>query len=158
VDHPEADPLTLEIDDPLAGFADSVEIPVQWGDQDAFRHVNNTVYVRWFESSRISYSRKVGLWELIEAENIGPILASIHCDYRRPLTYPDTVKVGSRIVKVGRTSLTMEHRVVALSSGLVAAEGMAVLVLYDYNKAEPCPIPDPIRRAIEALEGARAEP
>jgi acyl-CoA thioester hydrolase len=144
--------------DPLDGFPDVVEIPVQWGDQDAFRHVNNTVYIRWFESSRISYSRKIGLWELLEFANIGPILASIHCDYRLPLIYPDVVRVGSKVVRVGRTSLTMEHRVVGGTSDKIAADGTAVLVLYDYNKAEPCPIPDPIRRAIEALEGARAEP
>ena len=139
--------------DPLDGFPEVVEIPVQWGDQDAFRHVNNAVYFRWFESSRVAYSRKLGLWELLEFANIGPILASVHCDYRRPLTYPDVVRVGSRIVRVGRTSITMEHRVVGLASGSTAADGTAVLVLYDYSKAEPCPIPDRIRQAILEREG-----
>jgi acyl-CoA thioester hydrolase len=139
--------------DPLDGFPEVVEIPVQWGDQDAFRHVNNTVYLRWFESSRIAYSRKVGLWELLEFADIGPILASVQCDYRRPLTYPDIVRVGSKVVRVGRTSLTMEHRVVGGATGTVAAEGKAVVVLYDYNKAEPCPIPERIRLAILAKEG-----
>ena len=141
------------MDDPLAGYSQVIEIPVQWGDQDAFRHVNNTVYLRWFESSRIAYSRKLGLWDLLESDNFGPILASTTCHYRRPLTYPDTVRVGTRALKVGTTSLTLEHRVVGLASNLVAAEGMAVLVLYDYNKAEPCPIPDRIRRAIVELDG-----
>jgi acyl-CoA thioester hydrolase len=141
------------MDDPLAGYSQVIEIPVQWGDQDAFRHVNNTVYLRWFESSRIAYSRKIGLWDLLESANIGPILASTTCHYRRPLTYPDTVRVGTRTLKVGTTSLTLEHRMVGLASNAVAAECSAVLVLYDYNKAEPCPIPDHIRRAIVELEG-----
>ncbi len=139
--------------DPLDGFPEVVEIPVQWGDQDAFRHVNNTVYFRWFESSRIAYGRKVGLWELLEFANIGPILASVQCDYRHPLTYPDIVRVGSKVLRVGRTSLTFEHRVIGQSSSAIAAEGTAVLVLYDYNKAEPCPIPDRIRQAILDIEG-----
>ena len=146
------------MDDPLGGFPVLVEIPVQWGDQDALRHVNNTVYLRWFETSRIAYSRRLGLWDLFETANVAPILASIHCDYRRPLTYPDTVRVGSRIAKVGRTSLTMEHRVVGLASNAVAAEGLGVLVMYDYGKTEPWPIPDEIRRAIEELEGGRTVP
>ena len=143
------------MDDLLAGFPVSIEVPVQWGDQDAFRHVNNTVYIRWFESSRVAYTRKAGLWEFFESDNVGPILASTHCDYRRPLTYPDSVRIGSRIIRIGRTSLTMEHRVVGLATNAVAAEGTAVLVLYDYNKAGTCPIPDRIRRAIEELEGHR---
>jgi acyl-CoA thioester hydrolase len=140
------------MDDTLAGFPVSIEIPVQWGDQDAFHHVNNTVYLRWFESSRIEYTRKLGLWELIESQGIGPILASTKIDYRRPLIYPDTVKVGSKIVKVGRTSMTLEHRVVGMNANAVAAEGMAVIVLYDYKKSEPCPIPDAIRQRIETIE------
>jgi acyl-CoA thioester hydrolase len=139
--------------DPFDGFPEVVEIPVQWGDQDAFRHVNNAIYFRWFESSRIAYSRKVGLWDLLESVNIGPILASIRCDYRRPLTYPDIVRVGSKLVRIGRTSLTIEHRVVSQKSAAIAAEGTAVIVLYDYGKAEPCPIPDRIRQAIEEQQG-----
>jgi len=142
-----------EPDDPLADFPVTIGLPVQWGDQDAFRHVNNTVYLRWFESSRVEYTRRVGLWEMPDHGEIGPILASIRCDYRRPLTYPDAVRVGTRAVQVGRTSFTLEHRVVGESAKAVAAEGSAVLVLYDYARSEPCPIPDRVREAIRALEG-----
>jgi acyl-CoA thioester hydrolase len=141
--------------DPLEGYPEVVEIPVQWGDQDAFRHVNNTVYLRWFESSRIAYARRLGVWDQLESANIGPILASVHCDYLRPLTYPDTVSVGSKVERIGRTSLTIGHRVVSKSTGAVAAEGTAVLVLYDYTKAEPCEIPERIRQAAREIEGGR---
>ena len=37
----------------------SVQIPVAWGDMDAFGHVNNTVYLRWFETARIAFFRAV---------------------------------------------------------------------------------------------------
>ncbi len=141
---------------PLEGFAEVVEIPVQWGDQDAMRHVNNTVYLRWFETSRISYARRLGLWDGLEATGIGPILASSHIDYRRPLTYPDVVLVGSKVERVGRSSLTMAHRIVGLASGEVAAEGLAVLVLYDFRAARSLPIPDAIRRAIAEAQGGGA--
>ena len=141
--------------DPLAGYPQVVEIPVQWGDQDALCHVNNTVYLRWFESSRIAYAQRLGVWDRLESANIGPILASVHCDYRRPLTYPDTVRVGSKVERIGRTSLTIGHRVVSKATGEVAAEGTAVLVLYDYTKAEPCEIPEPIRQAVRKSEVGR---
>jgi len=141
------------VDDPLSGFPVTITLPVQWGDQDAFRHVNNTVYLRWFESGRIAYARSVGLHASMETDRVGPILASIRCDYRRPITFPDSVRVGTKVVRIGRTSLTMEHRVVAESSGAVAAEGTSVVVVFDYGAARPRPIPDPIRAAIEAFEG-----
>ncbi len=137
----------------MAGFPVVVEIPVQWGDQDAFRHVNNAVFHRWFESARIAYWLRIGLHGRVDIDGLGPILASIRCDYRRPVTFPDSIRVGARVVRIGRTSLTIEHRVVAGSSALVAAEGTAVVVLYDYNGAAPRPVPGEIREAIHALEG-----
>src|SRR5947209_15630375 len=93
--------------DPLEGFPVVLTVAVQWGDQDAFGHVNNTVYFRWFESARIAYCARLGLSGSRAA--IGPILASITCHYRRQLTFPDTVRIGARVTRIGRTSLTMEH-------------------------------------------------
>ncbi len=78
----------------LAEFPVVITLPVQWGDQDAFGHVNNTVYFRWFESARIAYFERIGLSHVLDVEPIAPILASISCDYRRPITFPDTVQVG----------------------------------------------------------------
>jgi acyl-CoA thioester hydrolase len=141
--------------DPLAGYPVVITLPVLWGDQDAFQHVNNTVYLRWFESARIVYSELIGLTDLMKAEQIGPILASITCHYRLPITYPDMVLIGARVSRVGRTSLTMDHVILSESASLVAAEGTSTLVVYNYKDARPHPVPDPIRKAIEALE-ARA--
>ncbi len=138
--------------DHLLGFPVTIDLPVQWGDMDAFEHVNNAVYLRWVESGRIAYGRRVGLHELMAADRVGPILASIRCDYRRPIAFPDSVRVGTRVVKLGRTSLTLEHRVVSESDGL-AAEATSVVVLYDYKEARPRPIPDRLRDAIQKLEG-----
>ena len=56
--------------------------PVQWGDQDAFGHVNNVVYFRWMESARLEYFRQAGLGTAQSNTGMGPILASITCDWR----------------------------------------------------------------------------
>ncbi len=138
---------------PLAGYPVIITLPVLWGDQDAFQHVNNTVYLRWFESARIVYGERVGLTALMQSTNIGPILASITCHYRRPITYPDVVLIGARIARIGRTSLTMDHVLVSEAAAEVAADGTSTLVIYDYNLARPHPVPEAIRASIEALEG-----
>jgi acyl-CoA thioester hydrolase len=84
---------------------------------------------------------------------IGPILAAIACDYRRQVTFPDTVHVGSRVTRIGRTSFAMEHALVSASARAVAAEGRSTLVVFDYQANTPVPVPDDVRRAISALEG-----
>ncbi len=137
----------------LDGFPVVITLPVQWGDQDAFGHVNNTVYFRWFESARIAYGERIGLSRLMADQRIGPILASITCDYRRQITFPDTVHVGARISRLGRSSLTMEHALVSTTARGIAAEASSVLVTFDYNAGKSHPIPDEVRSEVEALEG-----
>jgi acyl-CoA thioester hydrolase len=137
----------------LAHFPIVISIGVQWGDQDAFGHVNNTIYLRWFESARIAYFERMGALELHENENVGPILASITCDYRRVVTYPDTILVGARVTRIGRSSFGMDHVIVSDRHGVIAAEGKSTLVVYDYQRAKSHPIPQPMRHAIEAIEG-----
>jgi len=59
---------------------------------DAFKHVNNVVYFRYFEKeTRIVYSEKAGLHAFKERTGVGPILGSTNCRNKLPFTYPDTV-------------------------------------------------------------------
>jgi acyl-CoA thioester hydrolase len=139
--------------DLLAEFPVILTLPVQWGDQDAMQHVNNVVYFRWCESARIAYFGRIGLTDRRAAEHIGPILASIKCDFRRQLNFPDTIRIGARLVRIGRTSLTMTHRVESQAQRAIVAEAESTMVVFDYDSGKPHPVPDAMRAAIEALEG-----
>ncbi len=141
------------MDDLLAGYSVVISLPVQWGDMDAFAHVNNVVYFRWFESARIAYFERISVLKHHSGEDFGPILASSSCDYRRPVVFPDTVRVGIRATRIGRTSLALEHRIVSEQQKALAAEGTATTVFYDYSAGRPHPVPDDVRKAVSELEG-----
>jgi acyl-CoA thioester hydrolase len=152
---------TMEVTNPpaeLALFPAVVQLPVEWGDQDAFGHVNNAVYFRWFETSRIAYLERIGLGDkhegkLVSGENIGPILAAISCNYRKQIKYPDTVIIGARITRIGRSSMTMSHSVWSQKHQGIAADGESTVVVFDYTTNQPRRIPDDLRELIEKLEG-----
>jgi acyl-CoA thioester hydrolase len=137
----------------LQGYSVVIAVPVQWGDQDAFGHVNNVVYFRWFESARIAYFRRIGLIAERDGEDLRPILASSSCDYRRLIVFPDTVRVGVRATRIGRSSIGLEHRIVSEEQNALAAEGTSTAVFYDYAIGRPHAVPEHVRKAIEALEG-----
>ncbi len=137
----------------MQGFPVVNSIPLNWGDQDALGHVNNTMYLRWSETARVDYLSRVGLWQMLAAEQVGPILASIACNYRRPLNYPDTVLVGARITRIGNSSIRMEHQIESLALGVVAAELESTLVVMDYKANKPVTVPENIREAIARMEG-----
>lgn len=139
----------------LDGFPVVVTLPVQWGEMDYFRHVNNTVFFRYFESARIAYLERIGFREEGAAEGTGPILASTHARFRRPLAFPDSVRVGARTTEVGEDRFTMEYRLVSEAQEAVAAEGGGVLVSFDYAAGRKAPLPEGVRRAIERLERGR---
>lgn len=87
---------------PEVGGVFSCTMPVRWGDLDALNHVNNTVYFRYFEETRIQLFARAGL-AIGEKRNI--LLAHASCDFLRPLLYPATVVVSLILTRVGRTSL-----------------------------------------------------
>lgn len=136
----------------LAGFPVVISIPVQWGEMDAYGHVNNTVFFRYFESARIAYLERCGFVESYDRDRIGAILHSTHCRFRQPLFYPDTVAVGGRVVDLKDDRLTMEYRVVSTAHNAVAGDGTGVIVSYDYTTRTKTQIPSSVRRTIEALE------
>lgn len=129
----------------------AIELPVQWGDQDAFGHVNNVVHFRWMESARMAYFARLDL--AMTNDGVGPILASIKCDFRRQLNYPDTVRISASVTRIGRTSLTMAHRVFSLQQQAFVSEGDSVIVMFDYQAQQPTPVSDAIRARIDAWEG-----
>jgi acyl-CoA thioester hydrolase len=136
----------------LDGFPVIVRLPIQWGDMDAYGHVNNTVYFRFFETARIEYLIRCGFVESHARDKIGAILHSTSCRFRRPLTHPDDVMVGGRAPDVGDDRFTMEYRIVSLGQNAIAAEGTGVIVSFDYAGGKKVPLPSGVRGAIGGLE------
>lgn len=139
----------------LEGFAVTVTFPVAWGEMDALGHVNNIVYFRYFENGRAQYMTQIGFFDVrADQPAVGPILASINCRFRYPLTYPDSVTVGVRVTTLGADRFTVQHRVVSQQANVIAAEGEGVVVSYDYRRGQKAPLPAAVREAILALDGA----
>jgi acyl-CoA thioester hydrolase len=139
----------------LADHPVRLPLPIQWGDQDAFGHVNNVVHFRWMESARIHYFGRAGLGHMMSNQGQGPILASIKCDYRRQLTFPDAVIISASVTSIGRTSLKMAHKIYSTAQEAIAGEGESVIVMFDYTSQKSVPVSDEIRGIIDALENRR---
>jgi acyl-CoA thioester hydrolase len=125
-------------------------IPVAWGEMDAFGHVNNVVYFRWFETGRMSLFAELGVSLRDIDEGCGPILAETNCSFRKPVTFPDTVTVHTSISRIGTKSFGMRYRIESEALGETVAEGEGTLVWYDYAKGQTSPIPDDLRARLEA--------
>ena len=129
-----------------------VTLPVQWGEMDALGHVNNVTYFRYLETGRMGVLNAIKLYRDNLIEGISTILLKIDCRYLKPVVFPDTVHIYSKVSKVGNTSITIEQEIHSDALGLVATSE-SVLVVFDYAKQEKTAVPDVVRETIEILNG-----
>lgn len=129
----------------------SVELPVLWGHMDALGHVNNTVYLRFFEEARIVLFDRVDLRAVRRETRIGPILASTSVRFLRPLLHPDTVVIETGVRSVGQTSFVLAYQITSRRSGVVAASGDSAVVMYDYARGEKVPVEDELRARLLSM-------
>jgi len=83
---------------------------------------------------------------------LGPIVASITCNYRRQIVYPETVYVGTKLDTLRRSSMILAHGVYSRSQNALAADGQTVVVFFDYDANRPRRVPDEVREKIEAFD------
>lgn len=136
---------------PLGKGVVSIEIPVAWGEQDLFGHVNNVVYFRYFENVRMYFLMRTGIFRSHQDTGVGVILASTTCDFKKPVEWPQKLTVSTACTAVGNTSFTLGYEILNEKQDLVAM-GISVQVMYDYQRGEKVPIPDAIRTAITQLD------
>lgn len=124
------------------------EIPVRWGDMDARGHVNNTIYYRYFESTRIALFQKLDIYEEPTEVRVGPILSFQSCYYKAPLVYPDNVFVGAKITSIEGSKIIIKHILFSKKLDRIAAEGEAHIIWYNYEKKEKAIISDDLKNKL----------
>jgi acyl-CoA thioester hydrolase len=130
---------------PPAVFTKRVEI--RWRDMDAFRHVNNSVYLTYLEEARDEWFLAVLGNGLLLNDFV---LARSAVDFRSPLTQDDgEVDVEIRCTRVGTSSVTMAERVLSARDGRLAAEAESVVVHTDPATGKSRPLTDEIRTAFD---------
>ncbi|MEM7371566.1 MAG: thioesterase family protein [Bacteroidota bacterium] len=145
--------MTSTIEKLLADYPSLVERAVIWGDMDAARHVNNTVYVKWSEVGRTEYLAAFepgGLGG--EGKRFGPILHTVSCKFIYPLTYPDTVYLGTRISEMQEDRFVLETLMVSQKHARVAALATGIIVWYDYQAWKKAPLPENFEERIQSFE------
>ena len=129
-------------------------IPLRWGDLDAMNHLNNTLYFRLMEETRISWFL---LHDLMMTQQTveGPILAFASCDFIKPMTYPCSAKVTHTVTRVGRSSMDVDVTIVGDEpEPLLYAKGRNVLVWTDYSIGKSAPWPERVLKALGDLAPA----
>lgn len=119
--------------------------PIRFSDQDAMGHVNNVAYAAYFETGRLMYFTE--LLKAFPKIEMQFVLASLHIDYVAEMHFPGEVRVGSRVIRLGRSSITTGYA--AFKGETCCATSTSVNVIIDLETRRGKPFPDDVRAAIE---------
>ena len=121
----------------------------RWADNDAYGHVNNTVYYAWFDSAVNGWMVEQGMLDIMNGDPIA-LVVETRCAYFAPLEFPQDVDVGLAVGEIGRSSIRYRIGVFG-DAETAAAQGEFVHVVVDRDSRRPVEIPADWRRKLEAI-------
>ncbi|MBV7317228.1 thioesterase family protein [Shewanella sp. NIFS-20-20] len=132
------------MDDFIARYPIHTQITVAWGEMDALKHVNNVVYFRYFETARIDYLIQTELMSLLQSGNIGPVISENQARYKRPVTFPDTLTIGTHISDIQADRFMMHYTAFSQAQQAVTTTGSAQVVMFDFSTGKKAELPDAV--------------
>ena len=130
-------------------FLDSHSVEVRWGDMDALRHVNNTMYFRYMESARVAWLSKIGI--LLGHKNESFVLANTMCNFMIPISYPCRITVDSYITEITNSRMDIVHQFINPSDKKeIYAVGLATCVWVNLIKGKAIALPDSIKNKLKS--------
>ncbi|MBS1611395.1 MAG: acyl-CoA thioesterase [Bacteroidetes bacterium] len=142
----------MELEELKKQFRFKMKLDIRWSDMDEMRHVNNAVYLTYFEQARVYYFHEACQWNWKE---IGAILANAHVDYLRPVVFPNDTYVYVRTSKLGNKSFEVSYIITSIVKGeeQLTTTGSTTMVLFDYQTNKSVPMPDYLRERLSNYEG-----
>ncbi len=144
---------TLNLEEEKKKFRFSMRLDIRWSDMDEMRHVNNAVYLTYFEQARVYYFHEACQWNWKE---IGAILANAHIDYLKPVVFPNPTQVYVRTSRIGTKSFETRYMITSVVKGVeeLTTTGYPTIVLFDYATNQSVAMPDYLRQRITDYEPA----
>lgn len=127
-----------------------ITIATRWADNDAYGHVNNTVYYQWFDTAVNQWLIVQGLLDIENGDPIG-LVVETGCSYFSPLSFPGNVEIGLAVDRLGTSSVTYRLGVFAVGSSEPSAQGQFTHVYVGRDSRRPASLPDAWRKRLETL-------
>ena len=125
------------------------EIQIRFADIDVMGHVNNAVYLSYFEYTRVYYYEKlvVKKWDW---KNNGTILIKNEVEYLKPILLSDKPKIEMFIGKIGNKSFTFHYEIRV--NGTLYTKALSIMVSYNQFDKKTIQIPDEMKSSFSLLK------
>ncbi|MDB5120010.1 MAG: thioesterase [Sphingobacteriales bacterium] len=139
----------------LEGFNFKTSIFIRFADIDLFGHVNNALYLTYFEIARTAYWKEIINWNW---DVMGIIIANAEISYLKPIRLNDEIRAYVKTSNIGKTSFTLKYVLVKVANGEeeLCTTGSTICVTFDYVNNKPAPIPEDSKLKMETFEALKS--
>ena len=144
--------------EPRSAYFQFQRIPTRWADNDVYGHVNNVMYYAWFDTAVNNYLIEQGALDIHQGSTIGLVIET-HCNYFAPVSFPESVEIGIRVGKLGKSSVRYELGVFTADADaetkgqytVCAAKGHFIHVYVDKASRRPVQLPLNLQAVLEKI-------
>jgi len=120
--------------------------PIRWGDMDALGHVNNIMYFRYFEQTRLAWYESLG-YAAIELARESMVIVDNHAEYLAPLIYPAEIDIRMAGHTPGRSSFVSTYTIAV--GDTLFTRGSSKIVWVETASGRSTPLPDAVRALVD---------
>lgn len=135
---------------PEINFHHRMGVQIRFNDIDMFGHLNNSVYIQFFDMGKYAYFRQF-MTDTFGSEPTAPVMANINCDFLEPTKIDERLEVLTAITEIADSSMVLQQRIVS-SAGRVKCTARTIMVNIDLATGRPTTVSDEWRKKITDYE------
>lgn len=132
-------------------FRHGVDLQIRFNDIDILGHVNNAVYLSFFDLGKAEYfTEAIGM--KMEIGKVGVAIVNINANFFSPTYFNEPIRVYTSVTRLSVHSFTLEQRIVNQETGDVKCTCTAVMAGFDPKKAISVPLPEEFVAKVKQFE------
>ena len=131
----------MNIEENITNFKFQHLLKTRWKDSDAFRHINNAVYLSYIEDARLELLRR---WKITQ-DGKSVIVASVKIDYHKQVIHPTALVIGQRVSRIGNKSFDITSTVFNENTKDVICKSIITIVCFDFGSNQTVPVYEKIK-------------
>jgi acyl-CoA thioester hydrolase len=134
-------------------YKHKIEVQPRFNDFDPMGHVNNTIFMNYFDIGKVDYFRAVWNTEIVDWKEMGLVIARIETDFISPILMGERIIVRTTILRIGNKSLELAQQLINADTNQLKAAARTIMVGFDVNTNSAEPITEKCVEAISRYEG-----
>lgn len=140
----------------LSRFKHSTPIQIRFNDVDVLGHVNNAVYLTYYDTAKAHYFTSVRK-EKVDWKHVDTVIANVNCAYMAPILFGEEIEVLTSCISISEKSFRLLQIIKESDSGEIKSMCESVMVCFNPEAAASCRVPDLWRTRLSDFEGYNLE-